>query len=1216
MYRRRTYLGLFLAVLAWQTTLAAPPGDSVEKRILLIGDGGQGGDQVFRAAAAFIDPGDSNTTVVLLGNNIYPRGLPPEEDNDYAAAAAVLQQQLLPFKDHRAPVYVVPGNRDWDNGGPDGLQQVARQSAYVDSSYRRNAVFLPKDGCPGPEEVPIGDNIVLVVMDSQWWLHGFTKTDENSDCDCKTDGEVLVRLQDIAYRNRDRHIILAMHHPLKSHGIHGGYFTWKQHLFPLTDAASFAYVPLPLVGSLYPLVRSGFGAHQDLRHPAYRNMIAGVRQAMATAPGVTYVGAHDHNLQLLRDAQDQYIVSGSGSTTDRVAKRKNTLFAAAQPGFIELMQTRDGKLHIVFYALENGQLTPAYRHTVAAITRRQAAMADTTSADFSLRTHVAAPAPEYDSVGGFHRALFGKNYRKVWAAPVNMDVFYIGKEKGGLTVTQRGGGMQTKSLRLKDPTGKEWVLRTVQKEPSASLAPNLRKTIVKDILQDEISTAQPYAPLTIPPMADAIGVPHANPRMVWVPDDPALEHYRPDFANTVCIFEEREPGVADNEKTYSTPKVLAKLQEDQDNSIDQEAVVRARLFDLVIGDWDRHEDQWRWGKREDGKRNIYFPIPRDRDQVYYINSGVFPAIIARRWLIPKFQGFKDHVPYVEGFMFNGRYFDRFFLQQLEEQQWKDAAAFLQKQLTDSLIDASVRLMPDTIYALTGPEIARKLKARRDILDKEALKYYRFLAKAVDIPGSDKQDHFVVEHKEGGVLEVTATKIKKDGSLEELPFYHRSFKPDETKEIRLYGRGGEDVFSIDGSEKSCIKVRMIGGSGADSFAVAEDLHNRRRTIIYDRKDEPNSYPERGLYRSLVSRHKEVNDYDGRTFRYNKLMPAGAIRFNPDDGVLLGVGLHYTTHGFRKEPFSTDQQLIIGHSLTTQASFLRYNGTFKRAVGPYDLNLVLDAFAPDNVRNFFGIGNESTYDRDRSITYYRTRYNIINAQVRLRRPLNQQLEVFAGLAGQYYKMNPEDNEGRFIRQYESVLSEHEIYKSKFFAGLSAGFELDTRNNLVNTTRGIYWQTAVYGVQELGEEHGTSTGQITTSATIYASLRQNPNFVLVNRLGAATSIGHPLFFQLQYLGGVQNLRGYRNNRFAGHQMVYHNLEARIKLFDFASYLFPASIGLIAFNDVGRVWARGESSGKWHDGYGGGVYLIPAELVYVGATVGLSEEGAWPYVVFSFNL
>src|ERR1700761_5927373 len=134
--------------------------------------------------------------------------------------------------------------------------------------------------------------------------------------------------------------------------------------------------------------------------------------------------------------------------------------------------------------------------------------------------------PSYDSVSKTHRFLLGENYRSLWATPVTVKVFHISKEKGGLKILQLGGGMQTKSLRLQDSTGQEWVLRTIQKYPEKVLPANLRPTIAKDIVQDQISAEHPFAALTVPILAEALGIPHAHPKVVYMPDDPALEKYR------------------------------------------------------------------------------------------------------------------------------------------------------------------------------------------------------------------------------------------------------------------------------------------------------------------------------------------------------------------------------------------------------------------------------------------------------------------------------------------------------------------------------------------------------------------------------------------------------------------------------------------------------------------------------------------------------------------
>jgi outer membrane protein assembly factor BamA len=161
---------------------------------------------------------------------------------------------------------------------------------------------------------------------------------------------------------------------------------------------------------------------------------------------------------------------------------------------------------------------------------------------------------------------------------------------------------------------------------------------------------------------------------------------------------------------------------------------------------------------------------------------------------------------------------------------------------------------------------------------------------------------------------------------------------------------------------------------------------------------------------------------------------------------------------------------------------------------------------------------------------------------------------------------------------------------------------------------WTTTVFGNQGLNEEKHNYL-QVQSDMSLYTSFRVPANLVLVTRFGGGKIWGHYEFFQAMMLGGVQNLRGYRNNRFAGSAMAYNNVELRLKLFSFKSYLFPASVGLLAYNDVGRVWLEGEDSGRWHNGYGGGLYFMPVNMFIITATLGKSTEGVLPYVTLGFR-
>src|SRR6187200_2946828 len=70
--------------------------------------------------------------------------------------------------------------------------------------------------------------------------------------------------------------------------------------------------------------------------------------------------------------------------------------------------------------------------------------------------------PKYNKVSGLHRTFFGENYRKEWAADTKLPLIRISQIAGGLKPLRLGGGHQTLSLRLVDPDGEEWVLRSIE----------------------------------------------------------------------------------------------------------------------------------------------------------------------------------------------------------------------------------------------------------------------------------------------------------------------------------------------------------------------------------------------------------------------------------------------------------------------------------------------------------------------------------------------------------------------------------------------------------------------------------------------------------------------------------------------------------------------------------------------------------------------------------
>jgi hypothetical protein len=823
-----------------------------------------------------------------------------------------------------------------------------------------------------------------------------------------------------------------------------------------------------------------------------------------------------------------------------------------------------------------------------------------------------AIAPEYDEVGDSHRFFLGDNYRKLWATPVKMRILNISKEKGGLKIIKLGGGNQTRSIRFEDPTGKEWVLRTVQKYPERGLPESLRPTIAKKIVQDQVSTGHPYAALVVPPLAKALQIPHAKPEIVYVGDDPGLGEHRKDFANAAYLFEEREPVGA--EDTDNTEKVQRKLQQNNDNRTDQKLTLRARLLDFIIGDWDRHEDNWRWLPVEDKDGTFYKPIPRDRDKVFYKTSGVFPWILSHQWLKSNLQPYTAEIRDINGWNFNNRYFDRYFLNELSAADWLEQVKYVQKQVTPSIVEAAINRMPAPIVRESGGEIKEALNGRVGKLESTAIAYYRFLAETVEIPASNKREQFELQYETGGNLLLSIRNIKKDGTLGRT-LYQRTFLKGETQEIRLYGFGGEDIFKVEGSSKSPIKVRMVGGAGKDTFTINEDFANRGKTFVYDSLAENNTLPAKRLAKLRLANDTTVNQYDKRSFMFNRFGPLFGVNYSLDQGLQLSAGLIYEKQGFRKAPYAFKHEFWATYTTGRQSWRLNYAGEFKKAIGVYDLKIDANLLGPQNLSNFFGLGNETVFvdEGNQEMPYYRNRYDYLTIDVKLARALSKSFKIEGGLSTEYYTSKLSSNEGRFLKDFNAMRPEQEVFNDRSYVGLVANLVHDSRNNMVMPAKGVFWNTTLSYKKEVTGMHD-DYGKIQTDFRYYYA-PWGSGFVMANRLGGGFTLAEPTFYQRMQLGGSKSLRGFHSNRFTGKSMAFYNLDLRLKLFNFTSYVVPGAVGLLAFNDVGRVWESGETSKTWHHGYGGGLYVVPAELFLVQASVGGSKEGALTYISLGFT-
>jgi hypothetical protein len=338
----------------------APENEDIAYRILLIGDAGEPSlefrEPVLNALEIQANIIPERTTIFFLGDNIYPYGLDDPDTELRIISESRLKEQIKVAENSGASAVFIPGNHDWDRGGPSGWIKIKRQADFIDSTGNSKIMMLPREGCPGPEILDYGSFLRVIIIDTQWWLHEFDKPDStNSSCTNTTKAKVLSAL-DSAFKTSDgRFVIVAAHHPLNTYGPHGGHFDWTEHIFPLTNLHPYLWIPLPVIGSLYPVSRWMGVTNQDLSNYQYKELIKDFESVLSKYSNWAYASGHEHSVQVLEGINNNfYLISGFGTSihTSNVSKGDKTIFADVKQGFMQVDILKNKKARLGIYRVD------------------------------------------------------------------------------------------------------------------------------------------------------------------------------------------------------------------------------------------------------------------------------------------------------------------------------------------------------------------------------------------------------------------------------------------------------------------------------------------------------------------------------------------------------------------------------------------------------------------------------------------------------------------------------------------------------------------------------------------------------------------------------------------------------------------------------------------------------------------------------------------------
>jgi hypothetical protein len=825
--------------------------------------------------------------------------------------------------------------------------------------------------------------------------------------------------------------------------------------------------------------------------------------------------------------------------------------------------------------------------------------------------------PHYQA-DGMHRWLWGDDYRALWTTPTRVEPLDVHAVAGGLVPVAHVGGRETKALALRGTDGRSYTFRAIDKDPTSVLPAELQDTWVRDLVQDQVAANQPAAFFVADELMTAAGIPHSTQRLVVMPDDPALGEFRKEFAGLVGQFYEfpsspsdRRPGFAGAIEVLKHQDFYARLAGDSRQTVDARAFLKARLFDLLIGDWDRHRDQWQWAKFADGA--AWVPIPDDRDQAFSRYEGVVIGLARPR--VPILQEYGRSYPSMKGLTWNGWEQDRQLLAGLDRPVWRAVAAELRAQITDDVIDRAARRMPPEYFRIDGPRLVQDLRGRRDALLEAADAFYDHLADKVRVYLTDGSELVEVRRQDDGttLVQVRRTDF---GRPTGDPIYRRLLHPRETSEVQIYPGGGEDRIVTTGRPNG-IKVRAIGGTGHlvvdDTRGGGTELSDSGRGEIergrgsrFDRRAyTPPPPPENAPW-------IPPRDWGRDTF----LVPW--LGFGSDVGAIIGAGVDTRAFGFRKDPYSSRHVLRAAFATEDSTYHADYSAEIRHQNRGWYWGGYAYATGIESLR-FYGFGNETSDGGDPKSRFFKARQQQFAATPAITFPFAGAFKLALGPTVKYASSTHKDD--------DTLINRAQPYGYGDFGevGGTARLELDTRREAAATPggkalRGFGYPRSGALVQVTGQvfpgvwDVKETFGSVRGSAATYLTPGSEKAPTLALRVGGEKVFGTYPYFEAAYVGGGLGangvfagddpVRGLPHHRYAGDASLFGSADLRVYVSRFRLVL-PGTWGVLAYGDVGRVYLENENSNDWHPGYGGGLWFAWLDRANtVTATFGRSER------------
>lgn len=823
--------------------------------------------------------------------------------------------------------------------------------------------------------------------------------------------------------------------------------------------------------------------------------------------------------------------------------------------------------------------------------------------------------------GNFMEYFLGENYRKQWTDPLASDCFDLVAE--GYRIEKIGGSLRSPDFLLKDRQGRTFQLRPLKKE--IRIPDILRETIVENVLLDQQSSINPIGFLLAASLARVMGMPTEAPRLVYIDINqksflPWKEKEFPsgyyqlvhEPQNLMKNPESRNIGLLE---VVNTQEMVERLENGFGYTLDQAAYLKARLFDIMIGDWDRPKENWYWMviQKETGKTIVPFPI--DRETAFYTGDGVVSWWRKRKWINYKLQRYGEKLKRPEPMMIQSLSMDHRFTFALTKEDWDRIVNEVQQRMTPEALQQAIAALPVQMLPKDQEWLTKAFKKRSEELPRVAYQMRSFLRQSVDIVGSSGKDVFFIQSGPGSQMHVAQ---KRDNQI----VFKEEYDSKLTKEIRIYGLNGDDDYRLNWKNYSPTKVRLIPGNGND---MINTFNEKVKPKVYLYDDDvsvkslhgftPNSYqPIYNDYYSQVNQRK-LNLLSPVLFLASK---------NTDSGFVLGGGVRYFKEGFQREPWQSTNEIKANAAVDRAALNVLYIGTWFDFFGASDFQTEIDVGVPRFSGSFFGIGNATpNLDPTKPEDYYWMKSRHLEALSKITIPIFQHISLIPQVQFRFrqyvientsFLNNPAENN---LDAKLSPGSNANIDNLNYYLGAGAAFDYRSDDAISGPVkkRTIRAQARWMFQQGLAKEDPRFQ-TLDVNGGLTGFFRKSKTQWKVN-FGFGQNFGDWEFFDAQFLGQGQNLRGFFLNRFAGSSRLYDSIEINQSLL-FKKTPIITDYGLGGFFDHGRVFFSSDPNADlWHKGVGAQAWVtllnsVAFKVAYSHAIMDRQkQEPLWSFVL-----